>query len=92
MGLWDKLFKNEADDAARFLKKIASDAAGGVAGGTASYLTQKELHKKFDANTNVKPPETWTQVSRDPRGWVYLQSSYGKRIARNVYTGQQVNW
>jgi len=77
-------------------RNIAAESGETAIKGVGKKIAGKVLKEKVKEtfknpqNNPTQTQETWTQVGADQNGWVYYQSNYGRRMAKNVYTGQEV--
>ena len=71
---------------------ILCNSLKGVGKKIAGKVLKEKVKETFKnpQNNPTQTQETWTQVGADQNGWVYYQSNYGRRMAKNVYTGQEV--
>jgi hypothetical protein len=65
MGFWDALFKTTGDDAAQAVKRVATGALGGAAGGAAKFYTEEELRQRSMRGPSIQqtPQSAPTPIS-----------------------------
>jgi|694.fasta_scaffold40167_4 hypothetical protein len=89
MGIFDSLFRNSGDDAARLAKKIGAEALGGAAKGAGFVFTAHELQQHINQsqpsrqNSSGQHPHAISSpfpVQGEPGLWVNCSDGFRRRV------------